>query len=50
MCQPGFRLFPPTVWLDREEFQTIQIRFFDRGDAHLTTMVVEDYRKYLDRF
>ena len=38
------------VWLDRDELRTMQIQFFDRRDAHLKTMVVEDYEKYLDRF
>ena len=38
------------VWLDRDELRTMQIQFFDRRDKHLKTMVVEDYRKYLDRF
>ena len=38
------------VWLDREELRTMQIQFFDRRDAHLKTMVVEDYKQYLDRF
>ena len=38
------------VWLDREELRTMQIRFFDRRDAHLKTMVVEGYKQYLDRF
>ena len=38
------------VWLDRKEFRTIRIRFFDRGNPHLKTTVVEDYRKYLHRF
>ena len=28
----------------------MQIQFFDRRDAHLKTMVVEDYKQYLDRF
>ena len=38
------------VWLDRDELRTMQIQFFDRRDKHLKTMIVEDYRKYLDRF
>ena len=38
------------VWLDREELRTMQIQFFDRRDAHLKTMVVEDYKQYLDGF
>ena len=38
------------VWQDRKEFRTIQIQFFDRRNTHLKTMVVEDYKKYLDRY
>ena len=38
------------VWLDREELRTMKVEFFDRRDAHLKTMVVEDYEKYLDRY
>ena len=38
------------VWLDREELRNIRVQYFDRRDKHLKTMVVEDYRKYLDRF
>ena len=38
------------VWLDREQLRTIRIQYFDRRDKHLKTMVVEDYRKYLERY
>ena len=38
------------VWLDREELRTMQVQYFDRRGAHLKTMVVEDYEKYLDNF
>ena len=38
------------VWRDREELRTMKVQFFDRGEAHLKTMVVEDYEKYLDRY
>ena len=38
------------VWHDREELRTMQVQFFDRRGAHLKTMVVEDYQKYLDSF
>ena len=38
------------VWHDREELRTMQVQFFDRGDAHLKTMVVEDYEKYLESY
>lgn len=39
-----------TIWLDREELRTQRIRYFDRREKLLKTLVVEDYRKYLDRF
>ena len=38
------------VWLDREELRTMKIQFFDRADAHLKTLVVEDYEKFLERY
>lgn len=28
----------------------MQVQFFDRGEAHLKTLVVEDYEKHLDRY
>ena len=38
------------VWLDREELRTMQVQFFDRGGAHLKTMVAEEFEKFLDRY
>ena len=38
------------VWRDKEELRTIQVQFFDRRNKHLKTMVVEGYKKFLDRF
>ena len=38
------------VWLDQEELRTMEIRYFDRRDEHLKTMVVEGFKQYLDRF
>jgi len=38
------------VWLDREELRTIQVHYFDRRNEHLKTMVVEGYKKHLDKF
>ena len=38
------------VWLDREELRTMQVQFFDRGEAHLKTLVVEDYEKFLGHY
>ena len=28
----------------------MQVQFFDRGDAHLKTLVVEEYEQYLDHY
>ena len=38
------------VWLDRDELRTMKVQYFDRGDAHLKTLVVEDYTRYLDHY
>ena len=38
------------IWLDREELRTMKVQFFDRGDAHLKTLVVENYEKHLDHY
>ena len=38
------------VWLHREDFRIMKVEFYDRRDAHLKTMVMEDYGLYLDRF
>ena len=38
------------VWLDREELRTMQIQYYDRGGAHLKTLVVEDYKKFLENY
>ena len=37
------------VWTDSQEYRTIKIEYFDRKNAHLKTMVAEDYEKYLGR-
>lgn len=36
------------IWLDQEELRTMQIKYFDRREEHLKTMVPEDYQEYLD--
>ncbi|MDE0520989.1 MAG: outer membrane lipoprotein-sorting protein [Boseongicola sp.] len=37
------------VWLDGEH-RTVKVEFYDRRNAHLKTMVAEDYKQYLGRF
>ncbi len=38
------------VWLDQEELRTIKIEYYDRREAHLKTMTIDGYQKYLDRY
>ncbi len=38
------------VWLDRKELRTIKVHYFDRRKEHFKTLVLEDYKKYLDRY
>ena len=38
------------IWLDRKEFRTIKVEYYDRRNEHLKTMVVEGYQQYLGRY
>ena len=38
------------VWLDRKEYRTMKVEFYDRGNEHIKTMVVEGYQQYLGRY
>ncbi len=38
------------VWYDREELRVQQVHFFDRRNAHLKTMTLENYEKYLENY
>ncbi len=38
------------VWLDRAEYRTWKVEYFDRKDAHLKTLTFSGYEKYNDRF
>ncbi len=35
------------VWIDHDELRTVQVQFFDRRNAHLKTMILDDFRMYL---
>jgi len=37
------------VWTDRQEYLNHKVEFYDRRGAHLKTMTVEGYQKYLDQ-
>ena len=39
-----------TVWRDTDELRTWKVEYFDRKDAHLKTLTLDGYERYLDRF
>ena len=39
-----------TVWRDTEELRTWKVEYFDRKDAHLKTLTLDGYERYLDRY
>ena len=38
------------VWIDGEIWKVVRTEFYDRKDALLKTLTVQDYRQYLDRY
>ncbi|MGB2427683.1 MAG: outer membrane lipoprotein-sorting protein [Alteromonas sp.] len=38
------------VWVDQEHYYVLKIDFYDRKDALLKTLLLEDYRLYKDKF
>lgn len=38
------------AWIDRDEYRTQKIEFYDRKDALLKTLVFGNYRQYLDQY
>ncbi|MBW2506147.1 MAG: outer membrane lipoprotein-sorting protein [Deltaproteobacteria bacterium] len=38
------------VWLDKDEYRTWQVKYYDRKNAHLKTLTFSDYQKYNNSF
>ncbi len=38
------------TWVDKKEYNTLKIEFYDRKNSHLKTLTFSDYKKYLDKF
>ena len=38
------------VWLDKAEYRMLKVEYYDRKDSLFKTLILKDYRKYLDRF
>ncbi len=37
------------TWIDKDEYRVQKVEFFDRKDDHRKTLVLSDYRQYLDK-
>ncbi len=38
------------VWLDKQEYRTWKVEYYDRKNAHLKTLTFTSYKKYRNRF
>lgn len=38
------------VWLDKDQYRTLKVDYYDRKQSLLKTLTFKDYRKHLDRF
>ena len=38
------------VWRDKDELRVRKVQYYDRKDAHLKTLTLEDYEQYLERY
>ena len=38
------------VWQDKNELRVWKVEYFDRKDAHIKTLTLENYKQYLDRY
>lgn len=38
------------AWIDKEEYRTWKVEFYDRKKSHLKTLIMSDYKQYKDKF
>jgi outer membrane lipoprotein-sorting protein len=38
------------IWIDKDEYRTLQVEYYDRKDALLKTLRMSDYKKYIDTY
>ena len=38
------------IWQDRDTLRTWKVEYYDRKDAHLKTLMLDDYDQYLDQY
>jgi len=37
-------------WIDKNEYNTLKVEYYDRKDSHLKTLTFSGFQKYLDRY
>ncbi len=38
------------TWIDKKEYRTLKVEYYDRKKSHLKTLIITGYQKYLDRY
>jgi outer membrane lipoprotein-sorting protein len=38
------------VWLDKDEYRTLKVEYYDRKDAHLKTLTMSGHQQYMDKY
>ena len=38
------------VWIDKQEYRTWQVQYYDRKNEHLKTLTMKNYKQYKDKF
>lgn len=38
------------AWVDKRHYRTLKVDYYDRKGAHLKTLLLKDYRQYLDKY
>jgi outer membrane lipoprotein-sorting protein len=38
------------AWIDKDEYRTWQVEYYDRKDAHLKTLTMTGHQKYVDKY
>ncbi|MGD9211559.1 MAG: outer membrane lipoprotein-sorting protein [Desulfobacteraceae bacterium] len=38
------------VWIDKQEYRTLQVKYFDRKGFHLKTLALNKHKQFLDKF
>ena len=49
-AQDGSAYLRQVVWQDMDELRIWKVEYYDRKDAHLKTLTLDNYEQYLDRY